>query len=89
MRCTKADMLSRIGQCMGIALSYYDLRQRYDYLKNTFDLLRSENTSVIQVIRQIEEAYEKADKVEFYEYDKETKDFDKLVSQLPEKVWIS
>ena len=88
MRCTKADMLSRIGQCMGIALSYYDLRQRYDYLKNTFDLLRDENVSVIQVIRQIEEAYKKADKVEFHEYDKETKDFESLIKQLPDKMWV-
>ena len=89
MRCTKADMLARIGQCMGIAFSYYDLRQRYDYLKATFDLLRGENTSVIQVIRQIEEAYEKANSKEFYKYSKETKDFERLVKQLPDKVWIS
>ena len=89
MRCTKADMLARIGQCMGIAFSYYDLRQRYDYLKNTFDMLRGENVSVIQVIRKIEEAYEKVNSEEFDKYSKETKEFDKLVSQLPEKVWIS
>lgn len=89
MRMTKSEMLSRIGQCMGIALSYYDLRQRYDYLKNTFDMLRGENVSVIQVIRKIEEAYEKANSEEFDKYSKETKEFDKLVSQLPEKVWIS
>lgn len=88
MKMTKSEMLSRIGQCMGIALSYYDLRQRYDYLKNTFDMLRGENTSVIQVIRQIEEAYEKTDKVEFSEYDEETKDFERLVKQLPDKVWL-
>ena len=88
MRCTKSEMLSRIGQCMGIAFAYYDLRQRYDYLKNTFDMLRGENVSVIPVIRQIEEAYEKADKVEFYEYDEETKDFERLVKQLPDKVWL-
>ena len=88
MRCTKADMLSRIGQCMGIALSYYDLRQRYDYLKNTFDLLRGENTSVIQLIREIDEKYEKANNVKFDKYDKETKDFERLVKQLPDKVWL-
>ncbi len=89
MRCTKADMLSRIGQCMGIALSYYDLRQRYDYLKNTFDMLRGENVSAIQVIRGIEKAYEEAEAVEFICWKDETKAFNELLKQLPDKMWIS
>ena len=89
MKFKKADIISRIGQCMGILLAYYDLRQQYDCLKTTLDLLRGENVSVIHLVRNIEEAYEKANSEKFDEYSKETKEFDKLVSQLPEKVWIS
>ena len=89
MRCTKADMLSRIGQCIGIAFSYYDLRQRYDYLKNTFDMLRGENVSAIQVIRGIEKAYEEAEAVGFIRWKDETKALNELLKQLPDKMWIS
>lgn len=51
MRRTKADMIATIGQCLGILLAFFDLRQQYDYLKATFDILRDENTSLLQTIK--------------------------------------
>ena len=42
MRSTKAEMLSKIGQCMGITFAFFDLRHQYDYLKVTMDILRDE-----------------------------------------------
>ena len=33
MRRTKADMIATIGQCLGILLAFFDLRQQYDYLR--------------------------------------------------------
>lgn len=88
MKFKKADIISGIGQCMGILLAYYDLRQQYDCLKTTLDLLRGENVSVIHLVRNIEEAYEKAADVKFFKYDKVTVIFDELVKQLPDKVWL-
>ena len=38
MRMTKPAMLSTIGQCVCILVSFLDLRQSYDYLKATFDI---------------------------------------------------
>ena len=46
MRRTKADMIATIGQCLGILLAFFDLRQQYDYLKATFDIL------IRQIIQQ-------------------------------------
>ena len=77
MRLTKAEMLSTIGQCMGIALAFYDLQNRYDYLKATMDILRDENTSLLKIIKQIEEAYETGSRT-----------FDRLLGQLPDRIWI-
>ena len=57
MRRTKAEMLSTIGQCMGILLAFLDLRQQYDYLKATFDILRDDNTSLLQTIKEIERGF--------------------------------
>ena len=51
MRKTKADMLSTIGQCVGTLIAFLDLRQSYDYLKATVDILRDENTSLLKQIR--------------------------------------
>ncbi len=77
MRLTKAEMLSTIGQCMGIALAFYDLQNRYDYLKAAMDILRDENTSLLKIIKEIEEAYETGSRT-----------FDRLLEQLPARIWI-
>ena len=58
-RWTKKDMLTNIGQCMGVLLAFYDLRQQYDYLKTELDILRGENAAVLQTIKEIEKAYDR------------------------------
>lgn len=88
MRMTKAEMLSRIGQCMGITLAYLDLRQQYDYLKATFDILRDDHLSILNVIKDIEETYLEANAEEFYQYGKATQKLNKLVQMIPDKIWV-
>ena len=60
MRKTKVEIISTIGQCFGILMAFLDLRQQYDYLKATFDILRDENTSMLQTIKEIDAAYKSA-----------------------------
>ena len=81
-------MISIIGQCVGILVAFLDLRQSYDYLKATFDILRDENTSLLQTVRQIDELYERAAEVEFRSWKKESHQFDTLLQTLPERVWL-
>jgi hypothetical protein len=83
-RWTKAEMLSRIGQCMGIVLAYYDLRQSYDYLKATMDILRGDNVSMLKIIKEIEAAYERATE-DRWSTDTE---YEELLAALPDRVWI-
>ena len=88
MRKTKADMISTIGQCMGILMAFLDLRQSYDYLKATFDILRDENTSLLKQIKEIDKAYEAADAAGWYDWYEEVKRFDRLLDALPDRAWI-
>lgn len=83
MRHTKSEMLSMVGQCLGITLAFIDLRQEYDYLKATMDIIRDQNTSILKVIKEIEKAYEAIDE----SYDNELT-FDRLIKNLPEKTWL-
>lgn len=87
-RKTKAEMLSTIGQCMGTLLAFYDLRQSYDFLKATFDILRNENTSLLKQIKEIEAAYDAADAEGWHSWGSEAKKFDILLKNLPDRVWI-
>ena len=89
MRLTKAEMISTIGQCLGIVIAFLDLRHSYDYLKATFDILKDENTSVLKIIKEIDEAYEAANARGLeYHWTDEYKRFDILISNLPERFWI-
>lgn len=90
MRLTKKEMLATIGQCVGILVAFLDLRQQYDYLKATFDILRDENTSMLKQVKEIEQAY--LDAVTTDPYSREGKAarerFDRLLDALPARAWI-
>jgi hypothetical protein len=88
MRKTKAEMLSLIGQTMGIILSFQNVELKYEYLKATIDIFRDNNMSVLQQIKYIEKAYKLAEEDDFNDWHESTKEFDRLVSELPEKVWV-
>lgn len=89
MRLTKKDMISTIGQSVGTLLAFLDLRQSYDYLKATFDILRDENTSMLQQIKAIEAAYEEACCTDWWHTKKEAIErFDRLLDALPDRAWV-
>lgn len=85
MRLTKGEMLSRIGQCMGLALAFLDLRQNYDYLKATMDILRDKNMSVLNVIKEINKLYENSQ--DYFEKSV-NQEYQKLLNCLPEYIWL-
>lgn len=86
MRHTKAEMLSIIGQSLGTLVVFLDIRQQYDYLKATIDILRGENQSMLQALKQIEELYEKTQEKDWMRRD--CREFDAMVEMLPERMWI-
>lgn len=88
MRLTKKDMISTIGQCLGILVAFLDLRQQYDYLKATIDILRDENTSMLKQVKEIDAAYEAANACGFWYGDDATKRFDWLLDELPMRAWV-
>lgn len=88
MRHTKAEMISVIGQSLGTLVAFLDLRQQYDYLKATMDILRDENTSLLQTIKEINSAYEAAAADGFYGWYDSVKKFDRLLEKLPARAWL-
>ena len=88
MRLTKQELLKAAEQCFGIASAFLNVRYKFDYLKATFDIIREENTSYLETIKGIENAYEKAAAQDFSLYGKETREFERLVAELPPRAWI-
>lgn len=85
---TKDNLIISAKQCFKIYHSYLGLRHRYDCLNGAMDILKSENTDYLKQIKAIEEAYMEADKVKFREWEKATRNFDRLISCLPQTAWL-
>lgn len=88
MRNTKADMLSIIGKSVGTLLAFYDLRQQYDYLRATMDILRDENTSLLKQIKEIDRLYNAAEEEGFRPWCDTTRAFDRMLEALPDRMWV-
>lgn len=90
-RLTKRDLIAAARQCFRIYQSFVALRYRYDCLKSAMDILRDQNTGYLQMVKQIEEVYEKAEKASFgfcYKYCTEVIELDKVLENMPQEAWI-
>jgi hypothetical protein len=87
MRLTKEQVLATCGQCLGIVLSFLDVRHSFDYLKASFDILKDHNLAVLNAIKSVDKLYQLASEDERYgEYDSR---FERYLSELPDEVWVS
>ncbi len=88
MRLTKDELITSIRQCFRVYQSFISLRTRYDSLKAAIDILRDENTGYLQMVKQIEELYDKLAEEDYSEWSKAGKDFIKFTNNLPQKAWL-
>lgn len=90
-RMNKNDLIAAARQCFRVYQSFIALRHRYDCLKAAMDILRDQNTGYLQMVKQIEEVYERADKKSDgfrYEWCKEVKELDRILQNMPQEAWI-
>lgn len=89
---TKDRLIEAIQCCFGVYQAYIGLTYRYDCIKSAMDILRSENTEHMQIVKQVEELYEKADEeTEGFKYcfrDSSLKKFDRLLENMPQEAWV-
>lgn len=88
MRHTKAEIISQIGQSVGMMMAFYDLRQRFDYIQAALGVLVDKNLETLHMIRGIEEAYSKWDENGCRKYGPELRQLETLTAAMPEKYWV-
>lgn len=88
MKMTKKDILEAARQCFRVYRNFISLLSRYEDLKGSMDIIRSQNTGYLAIICEIEKAYLKADDDDFREYERSTKAFQKLINELPDEIWV-
>lgn len=90
-RLTKDDLIDAARQCFRVYQSFIALRHRYDCLKASMDILRDQNTGYLQMVKQIEEVYEKAEKESAgfqYGWGDSIKELDRILGNMPQEAWI-
>ena len=87
-RLTKDQFIECAQACFKVLYAYLGVRHRYDCLKASFDILRDQNTGFLQLVQQIEEAYERANDDSFYSWYKSTKTLNRLISNMPSEAWL-
>lgn len=87
-RLTKDELIASARQCFRVYQSFIALRYRYDCLKAAMDILRDENTAYLQMVKEIEKLYERAEKEKFDEYGDATKKLDSFFECLLQEAWI-
>lgn len=89
---TKDKMIETMQCCFRVYQAYIGLTYRYDCIKSAMDILRSENTSYLKMIKEIEELYENADgETEGFKYcwnGSTLKKLDRLLENVPQEAWI-
>jgi len=85
---TKDQLVQNARHCFKIYHAYLGVRHRYDCLKASMDILRDQNTGYLQMIKQIEETYEKANADNFYRWYQSTRDLERLANCMPQEAWI-
>lgn len=88
LKLTKKELVQAATQCFLVAANYMALKNRYDSLKDSIDILQGRNAGIIAAVKEIETAYVAAEKNGFLLFDKATREFDQMTEQLPDEVWV-
>lgn len=87
---TKDELIEAVRQCFKIYQAYIGLQNRYDSLKAAIDILRDQNTGVLQTVKEIEKLYEQATEEQwcYAQYSKAWQKFERCTDALPQMAWI-
>lgn len=92
-RLTKDQLIETAQVCFRVYQSFIGLQYRYDCIKAALDILRDENTGYLQMVKQIEEAYAKADEETggfrwTFRAGPALKELECLIDNMPQEAWV-
>lgn len=89
-RMTKKDIIENARAAFKIYQGYIGLRNRYDNLEASFNILKDKSGGYYETLRAIEELYDRAEEGSsgFGWSTDDTKQLDRLLAVLPQEVWV-
>ena len=86
LRLKKTEIIDTAIRCFRIFTAFQSVHQRYQDLKIAIDILKDKHSGFVQITREVNELFEKADSENFF--GENTRKFDKVVAELPEFAWL-
>ena len=88
---TKDDLIAATRQCFKVYNAYIGLRNRYDSLKAAIDILRDQNTGLMQTVKEIEKLYAAVTEDEWVRKDwsNQSVEWRRYTDALPQEAWIA
>lgn len=87
-RKTKKELIDCCHTVLGIVCLYMSIKYRFDSLSSAFDVLMERTEKQLRAVREIEAAYEEAEKEDFRTWADSTRKLDRLCRELPDRIWI-
>ncbi|MBR6707258.1 MAG: hypothetical protein IKI84_11365 [Clostridia bacterium] len=87
-RKTKSEIIDAAHVVIGILCQYMAVKYRFDSLSAVFDVLMERSEKELRAVKEIEDAYIAAEAAGFAEYDTGTRRLDRLLSVLPDRMWL-
>lgn len=85
-RLTKDELIEGVQACLKVLYAYLGLKDRYTNLKAAIDILKGQNIDNLNLVKNIEAAYEET-QGDFHDWSAENK-FDRLVNNLSWEAWL-
>ncbi len=89
-RLTKDQLLEVAGACLRIERQHIALAYRYDCLSAAMDILRGKQEGLLQLAKEIEEAYKEAEYAiaKGFKFDQSVHRLDRALADVPDRMWI-
>lgn len=84
-RLTKPKIIELVGDSIWLVRTYMSVKYRYNMLRGVFDLITERGMEWIRTAQSIETAWAKWTESDRYE---DERVLDRLLSDLPDRVWI-
>lgn len=87
-RKTKSELIDCGHTVISVICAYMAIKYRFDSLSAAADVLMERSEKELRAVKEIEEAYQKAAEDGFHVWEKSTQDFDRLLRDMPDKMWL-
>lgn len=87
-RKTKKELIDCAHTVISVIVAYMAIKYRFDSLSAAADVLMEKSEKELRAVKEIEEAYQKAAEDDFKQWYESTRNLDRLLRDLPDKMWI-